>query len=208
MIKATVDVHLERKITHLLSILGMALIHHFAPLWISWTILLGIGVPFLIFDFFRRRNEKLRQLTLKLFGAIMRRKEINGIAGTTYLLIGTMIIFFFFPHNIVSLSLLFLACADPLASVVGLKYGSLKIIGKKTFEGSLAAFVICFLIAFIFYYNKSLMTDHLLIASLLSGVIGSLSELIPIGKLDDNFTQPVASSLLLYALFSLYGGLS
>lgn len=206
MIKATADVHIERKLTHFLGVMTMVVIHALTPSWLAWIILLGIAIPLVAFDFLRLRSEKLNQLTPKLFGLIMRRKELNHITGTTYLFFGTILIFFFFPDPIISLSLLFLACADPLASYVGIKYGTLKVLGKKTFEGTLAAFVVCTMISLLFYSQKNLMTDHWLVVSLLSGLIGAFSELIPLAKIDDNFTQPVLNSLFLYGLFSLYGG--
>ncbi|MBY0384266.1 hypothetical protein K2X05_03830, partial [bacterium] len=135
MIKATADVHIERKLTHFLGVLFMVAVHAFSPLWLAWIILLGISIPLMILDFWRLKNDKLNEWMPKIFGPVMRRKELHHITGTTYLFIGTILIFFFFPSPIVSLSLLFLACADPLASYVGLRFGTLKILGKKTFEG-------------------------------------------------------------------------
>lgn len=208
MLKAQIDIHIERKLTHLFGVLAMVAAHHFCPPWLTWTILLGLGIPLLFLDFARQKNEKLRLLTAKIFGGIMRRRELNGLAGTTYLLIGTIIIFAIFPHNVVALSLLFLAFGDPTASFVGLKFGRHKILGKKTLEGALAAFAICALVSFLFLTYKGLMTSHLMVVSILAGFIGSLSELIPVGKLDDNFTQPVANAIFLYFLFQLFGGLS
>lgn len=50
------------------------------------------------------------------------------------------------------------------------------------------------------------MIDRILIVSILSGLIGAFAELIPIFKLDDNFTFPVVSSIGLWLLFYLFGG--
>lgn len=207
MLKAHVDLHIARKLTHNLGVLTMFLIHHYCSTKVSWIVLLSAAIPLIIFDLLRQKIESLRVLTPKLFGAIMRRRELNGLAGTTYLFIGVGFIFYFFPKNIVSLSLLFLAFADPLASFFGLKFGSLKVVGKKTLEGSLAAFIVCTIISMIFFTTKNIMTDHLIVASLLAGIIAALTELIPIGPLDDNLTQPLLSAPLLYGLFFLFGGL-
>ncbi len=206
MIKATADVHIERKLTHFLGVMGMVILHAFSPAWLAWVILLGISLPLMTLDFLRLKNDRLNQWMPKIFGLIMRRKELHHITGTTYLFLGTILIFFFFPPPIVTLSLLFLACADPLASYIGIRFGSVKLLGKKTFEGTFAAFVVCTLIALIYYHHNKLMLDHWFIAALFSGLIGALTELIPLAKIDDNFTQPVLNSLLLYGLFSLYGG--
>lgn len=207
MIKALADLHLERKMTHVLGILAMVVVHHVFSLQTCWWILISLGVPLLLLDFFRHRVEFLQKLSVKLFGAIMRRRELHGYTGTTYLLIGTAIILALFPHNVVSLSLLFVAFGDPLASFVGLKFGSLKIVGKKTLEGFLAAYAICALAAYFFYTWKVLMLEHIYIITLLSGFIGAASEILPLFKIDDNLVQPVVNASLLYVLFYLYGGL-
>lgn len=207
MIKALADLHLERKMTHVLGILAMVVVHHVFSLQTCWWILISLGVPLLLLDFFRHRVEFLQKLSVKLFGAIMRRRELHGYTGTTYLLLGTAIILALFPHNVVSLSLLFVAFGDPLASFVGLKFGSLKIVGKKTLEGSLAAYAICALVAYFFYTWKVLMLEHIYIVTLLSGFIGAASEILPLFKIDDNLVQPVVNASLLYGLFYLYGGL-
>jgi dolichol kinase len=208
MIKAQIDVHLERKLTHIIGVFAMAVAHHLFPVWICWTILTVMGLPLVVFDFLRLRNKYLHDLTPKIFGRIMRRRELNSITGTTYLLIGVAIIFAIFPHDIVSLSLLFLAFADPIASYVGLKYGSHRILGKKTFEGSLAAFVVCVIISGLFFHFKNILIAHFFVATLLAGLIGGLSELIPIARLDDNLTQPVVNAIFLFVLFYLFGGFS
>ncbi len=206
MIKALADIHLERKLTHVFGILLMVLIHHFFSLRVCWMILLFGGVPLVLLDLLRHKVAALQTFSLKVFGGIMRRREVRGITGTTYLLVGVAIVLAIFPHNIVALSLLFLALGDPIASFVGVKYGSLKIVGKKTLEGTLASFAMCCLVAFCFYSWKQLMVEHLYVVSLLSGLVGAVSEVIPL-RIDDNFVQPVLSSSLLYVLFYVYGGL-
>jgi diacylglycerol kinase (CTP) len=206
MIKATADVHIERKLTHFFGVLIMVAVHAFTPPWLGWVILLSISLPLITLDFLRLKNERLNQWMPKLFGVIMRRKELHHVTGTTYLFMGTILIFFFFPPSIVALALLFLACADPLASYIGIRFGTVKILGKKTFEGTLAAFLICTLISLVYFNYKELMLDHWFVVSLLAGCIGALTELVPLAKIDDNFTQPVLSSVFLYGLFTLYGG--
>ena len=42
--------------------------------------------------------------------------------------------------------------------------------------------------------------------SVFCGLIGAFAELIPIGKLDDNLTQPIISGFFLSLVFYFYGG--
>ena len=127
------------------------------------------------------------------------------MAGTSYLLTGVSIIALIFPQEIVLLTLLFLAFADPIASYFGIKFGKDKIFGHKSLQGTVAAFFVCAILCFAFFYTHNLLLDRLIVVSLLGGLIGSLAELIPIGKLDDNLTLPVMSAIFLYFMFLLFG---
>jgi dolichol kinase len=136
----------------------------------------------------------------------MRKHECHSISGMTYLYLGTAIILFLFDKKIVTLTLLFLAFGDPIASYFGIKYGRDKIFSNKSLQGTMAAFATCTVIAMIFYYWNNLMTERLLIVAPLSGMIGAVAEATPVGKLDDNLTFPVISATCLWVLFHLFGG--
>lgn len=206
MIKSTADVHLMRKITHTSGVLLMFACHYWLPgeqLW--WA--LGASASVLVgYDLIRLQFPRVNKWTPFLFGWLMRRNEINQLTGTTYMFIGVAFLLLFFPRNIVSLSLLLLAFADPTASLFGVLFGKVKLIGKKTFEGSLAALIVCTVVAYFFLNTRGLMTDHLVVVCLIIGFIGAISELIPIWKLDDNLTQPLISAPSLSLLFYLFGG--
>ena len=134
----------------------------------------------------------------------MRSTELNRLAGTTYLLTGVLLIAILFNSGVVALSLLYLAFADPLASYVGIKYGTDKIFGHKSVQGFMAAFVVCAIMTglYLTYYR---VPQQVLIVSLLGGLVGAFAELIPVGKIDDNFSMPVLSSIGLTILFYFFG---
>ena len=136
----------------------------------------------------------------------MRTSEVKAIAGTSYLLTGVLCVSFVFPREIVLMTLLYLAFADPMASVVGIRFGKDKIFGHKSVQGSAAAFVICAIITWAVLLYKGIMLDRLVIVSLLGGLIGAAAEAIPVGKLDDNFSIPVLSAGGLWLIFSIFGG--
>lgn len=200
------DLHLARKIWHISGVFAMFLGWFFLPQWLSLS-LLGLGwVLFVPADVVRQKNPNVNRTLSNLFRPIMRSSELNRLAGTSYLLTGALIIALFFNRHVVSLSLLFLAFADPIASYVGIKYGKDKIFGHKSVQGFIAAFGVCSVLCFIFlFYNQ--VESHLLVVSLFAGLIGALAELVPLGKLDDNFTMPVLSCFglsLLFYFFNLY----
>jgi diacylglycerol kinase (CTP) len=204
-LKKRSDIHLARKIWHMSGVFGMFLAYVLLPENVSLIILAVAVVLFLPIDFLRHRYPALNDWMVHAFKPIMRTHEIHKIAGTTYLLTGVSLVVLLFPRPIVALTLLFLAFADPIASFIGIKYGKDKIFGHKSIQGFMAAFVVCAIATAIYLTYYNIMLDRVIVISLLAGLIGALAELVPIAKIDDNFTLPVLSSIGLYILFYLFG---
>jgi dolichol kinase len=206
LLKNKSDIHLSRKLWHCFGICLMAAVYHFLGSRISWILVLSISAVIIPVDILRQRHNGLNKVALRVFGPLMRRHESQALSGMTYLFLGCMFLLVLNQKHLVTLTLLFLAFGDPIASFFGIRFGKDKILANKTLQGTVAAFVTCTVLSAIYYYFNNLMTERLLIVAPISGLIGALAELIPIGKLDDNFTFPVVSSLLLWVLFKVYGG--
>ena len=205
-LRTKADLHIARKLWHFGGVVFIIILFHNLSRANAVQLSTFVAMIFLFFDIARQHSPKTNQLLVKAFRPFMRQYEINQISGNSYVLIGCWAIIVIFPKDIVTLCLMFLAVADPLASYAGLLYGRNKLIGQKTLQGSLAAFFACLIISVLFYTSKGIMTERLLVVGLLSGFIGMISELIPIGKLDDNLTFPIICSTLLYGLFYVFGG--
>ena len=204
-LKKRSDIHLARKFWHMSGVAMMAAVYAYAPSSVSMAILLTAWALFVPMDFFRQKSPALNDVLTHIFRPIMRDSELHKIAGTSYLLTGVSIVALVFPREVVLLTLLFLAFADPCASYFGIKFGKDKIFGHKSLQGSLAAFFVCGVVSLAFLYTHNILPDRWVVVSLLCGLIGALAELIPVWKLDDNLTLPVLSSTFLYLLFSLFG---
>lgn len=204
-LKSKRDIHWERKFTHILGILLITSIYFYLPMSITWTLFFTVALPFILLDFARFKFPYLMQLGPKLFGKIMREQEMQRLSGTTFLFIGLSITMFSFPKVVATLAFLFLAFADPIASIIGIKYGKKKLGKHKTILGSFAAFTTCLAVAslYIHFYPIDIDSNKKLFFILSAGLIGSFSEALTFKLLDDNFTQPVLNSLLLYYLFYL-----
>lgn len=205
LFKKRSDIHLARKLWHMGGVSSMALGYALFPTWLAYTIL---GLAWLLFvpmDFARQRNPALNEILIKWFRPIMREHEVNRPAGTSFLLTGVLVVALLFPREIVLLTLLFLAFADPIASYVGIRYGKDKIMGHKSLQGTAAAFVVCTLITAFYLFQNEILVHRVIVVSVLGGVIGAFSELVPIAQIDDNFTLPLLSSFFLWILFSAFG---
>lgn len=198
------DLHVARKVWHMSGVFTMFAAWVFLPYWASMTFLILGWLIFVPADFIRQRNPDFNRSLTGVFRPIMRSNELNRLAGTTYLITGALLITLFFNKGVVALSLLFLAFADPIASFIGIKYGKDKLFGHKSVQGFIAAFLVCMGLSYLFlFYNQ--VQEYIFLVSLLGGLIGALAELIPVAKLDDNFTMPVASSIGLTVLFYFFG---
>ncbi|HEX4924252.1 MAG TPA: phosphatidate cytidylyltransferase [Bdellovibrionales bacterium] len=200
------DLHIARRVWHVCGVLLIVAIFNLVPRPVSLGLLVAAIGIFIPLDLLRTRKPALNRIALNWFDAVMRNSEVHQLSGLSYLLFGTFIIVYLFPAKIVTLALLMLAVGDPTSSVVGILYGKDKIFGNKSLQGALGGFAVCSLVALIYYLSTGLMMDRILLATLLTGVIGMLAEVIPIGRLDDNLTFPVIASTLLWLLFYLFGG--
>lgn len=207
-LKKRSEIHWARKIWHIGAVSLLVALFAFLPEKTALAFLVLAWLAFVPVDFMRHRWPQLNDVLVHLFRPLMRDSELHKLAGTTYLLTGVLIVAFIFPRDLLILTLLFLAFADPIASYFGIKFGKDKIFGHKSLQGSLAAFVVCAVLTAIYLYSRLLLLDRLIVVSLLGGLIGALAELIPIGKLDDNLTLPILSASFLYLLFGLFGALS
>ena len=205
-LKRKSDVHLARKIWHCAGICLMAAFYNTFGAKLSWISTLAIGVVFIPLDYLRLRRPRLNRVITRIFGPVMREHELASLSGTSYLLLGGYFLLLVNERHVVTLTLLFLAFGDPMASFFGIRYGKDRILGNKTLQGTVAAFFVCTAIAAVYYYSNNLMTERLLIVAPISGLIGALAELMPIGKLDDNLTFPMVGCSLLWMLFKVYGG--
>jgi len=197
------DLHLLRKAWHMLGVLALFFIWNFFNYPLSSYIFIALWLIFVPGDIIRVKYPHYNKLFNTWLKPLLRSSELNKLAGTTYLLTSVIFISFTFSQSIVSISLLFLAFADPLASYVGIKWGRHKIFGHKSYQGFFAAFAVCTSVTcfYLSYYN---VTGNILPLALLAGLCGALAELIPIGQMDDNFTMPILSSICLYLLFIFF----
>lgn len=206
-LKSRQDIHWARKIWHCGGVLAIAYVYHHLP--IAWAISLAwcVAAVFVVLDFWRLRSQTVNSGLMLFFKPFMREEERRNLAGTSYLLLGSALIITFCPPAVTELTLILLAVADPLASVVGLRFGQDKLFGHKSLQGTMAAFFSCMFLSAFYLWQNNLMVDRLLFISILCGLIGAIAELVPIFKLDDNFTFPVITAASLWVLFSAFGGL-
>lgn len=162
-----------------------------------------IGGSLVLMDVLRFKIPAMNLIALRVYGKLMRSNELHGLTGNTYYVIGLFLITLLFPQPIVLLSVLFLAVGDSVASIVGTRWGKVRpawMCGKSV-EGALANAFASAIVAFAFATGYlHLNTNEALMLTAVGAFASMLAEALPI-PLDDNFTIPVVSSIVL-ALFT------
>lgn len=201
------DLHLARKVWHL----GMGLIIGFCYLnGTPQNIALIILGAFLLLGLFleaaRLHNPLFNEKVLRFFGPIMRNHEVGQMCTATHYLTSVMVSIAIFPKPIAVLSILYLACGDPVASLVGILYGHLgpKFKSGKSWIGTAAGISVCAAITFFFLKGLSISSEKALLLAMIGGIAGGTAELLPF-DMDDNFTIPIISGFVLWLAFMVVG---
>ena len=169
------------------------------------SILLTIALIVFMADFARLKFPRFNNFALGLLSPFMREEEKNSVSGMPFYALGTGLSFLFFSEKIAILSILFLTFSDPISSLVGVTMGKNKILPNKSFEGSMAGAIICFLISFAGLSFWGADVDLKLVNfCLMAGILGSFSELLSALNADDNLTIPVFSGLGLLVLENIF----
>lgn len=191
------DLHILRKLWHITTgSIGIFLFVRSPESQKFWAmVVLGIAVAGFTVDFIRNRIPLFNRMILKMMGPLMRRSEREGVSGLPFYALGVSLSLFFYSRDIAIVSCMFLVFSDPLSSFFGVLYGKDKIMPNKSLQGAVAGFFTCYLITLFYAMNTTTLGTHLLVYSIIAGVIGAASELVSAFNIDDNLTIPVLSGL-------------
>jgi dolichol kinase len=174
---------LHRKAIHLSSLV-IPVGYYFLPEEPARRALLVAALIAIVIEAVRLNEPRISRITLRLAGALLRESEKNGLFGSTYLILGSLLCAHSFDKPVVVASILFVILGDAAAALVGRAYGRVQIFGK-TLEGSLACLVVCFVVG-------ALLPGIPLKVAAVGAFTATVFELFPI-PLDDNMRVPLAA---------------
>jgi dolichol kinase len=156
-------------------------------------VLLALFISWMIFlEYWRFKNPKVNRWLFEHFKGYTKEKEVAKISSTTLFLIASALTILVFPPAVAIASVLFLTVGDPVAEIVGVSRGRLKILRGKTLEGTLAGAAACLLAG-----SPLLLVDRLALdlpTLAIGAAAAAITELLPF-PIDDNFTVPLGSGL-------------
>ncbi len=213
------DLHLPRRLFHMASGCGIVGSSFLLPTKNEFVwFLFFLTLVDLIVEISRLFMPRVNAWTLHCFRSVLREGEQTRLSGVFFYLVGCTLAALVFPRDVAVLSILFLAFGDPIASLVGVRFGRMRLppqiyVPFKSLEGSAACFVFCFFMTFGVSFVLGRTVELALFDRLLFALIGGFSavvgELLPL-RTDDNLAMPLVAGALLWAMaafFNLYPGL-
>ena len=146
--------------------------------------------------------------TIRFWKSILRDGEQNSLTGVPYYIASALLAFAIFPEPIAILSILYLACGDPAASLFGILYGKkwIRFSNGKSLVGTLAAILVCLACSFVvlltYPWEFPLDFSKLVAMAFLGSIAGGTTELIPV-EVDDNLSIPLVSGFVLWIVHIL-----
>ncbi len=158
------------------------------------VVLLPVTALFIALDMLRHYDNKLKALTMNFLGDLIRDGEKDGeakrLSGASFTLLAACICIFLFPKIVAITALIVAAVADPIAALIGRKFGKKEFLGK-TVEGTLAfilsGVMVVFAVSEVAHENVLFIVSGS-VAVCLAAVMEAASKVIHI---DDNFSVPV-----------------
>jgi len=214
--KDLISKFLARKIVHLFAGLVVLIV----PFFILPLHAVFIAATLTVAVYFSSRDSSVKQLQ-ELYESIGEEAEESSgrLQGpfcysiSITVLIAIFVVFaptqLYFPIC----GILIMIVSDTFASVIGKKYGSIRLSlaytgSQRTLEGSLTFFVSAFLLCFSAFYffglfnpiSQRVLTIDLVVAySLITALAGTLIELLSPSTLDD-LTVPIATTMVIFSL--------
>jgi dolichol kinase len=182
---------IPRKIIHLSTSFFALMLYGFGRDFCIPYFLL-ICFSFILFDFIRQKNQKLKSLYNSFFLFLTRDSEDDNFTGASYLCLSVIIVSLCFDEKIAIVSLLIMSVSDPFAALLGSCFGNFKLY-QKTLEGTITFFIVSCLIMMCFDFSYSVIVAVALFCS----VTELLSDKIGV---DDNLLIPIVSSCTLVFL--------
>ncbi len=183
---------LERRLFHLCAASLFPTLLLFFPRWPVLIAALVLLTAHLALDGARLRIPAINAWVCRAFAPLMKERERTEPVAATYLIIATCIVIAAFPPIIASLALYFIAIGDPLAALVGQRWGRPRV-GRRSFEGS-AAFLAGALAIGALVTSADDGVSYAVMT--LGAITAALAELAPL-PLDDNIKVPLAAAPLM-----------
>jgi dolichol kinase len=165
------------------------------PLWGIRTFAVGFALFSWTLEITRRRWSFVNELCMKVLGKFAHAHERYHVNSSTWYATALALMAVFFSSRANSVAVIVLGFGDPIAALIGRRFGRTRFKNGRSLEGAMAFVVagaLAALAALRICYGAESLTASLL-AAVFGGVAGAAAELVS-GAIDDNFAIPLAAS--------------
>lgn len=201
---------LPRRLWHIFGGLSLPIAGLLAPHHIFLAALVSITIAAVIMDIVRLRSPRVNQWFVISFRTLLREREISRLNGGTYFLIAASIVFILCDKSIAAIALAFVAVGDPVAGMIGERWGKLRVSPEgedsssfarfprnlrfrgtrgKSLEGSSACFVACLVIGVILGGITHVALWVVVVGAICATIIEFLSLVV-----NDNLSIPLVAA--------------
>lgn len=157
----------------------------------------------------RRVSESINALLMKAFSLVAHPHEAHHINSATWYVSALLLLSLTFEPIVCTSALAVLGVGDPVAALIGKRFGRLRFENGRSVEGTAAFFVsgtLAALIALTVFHADLSLTLRLSIAAA-AALTGGVTELVS-RRLDDNLGIPVSAGAAAWLVLWLLGGAS
>lgn len=209
-----VMVHYSRRIQHALTGILFYLLSFLISTKLAISLLVIATFAFyFVLHLGRKKSKYIQDMYLNWFGVLLREheKQIHHLPGAFWFLLGTTIVVLCFSIQIARISILCLSLGDPIAAVVGIKFGHYRrntiLPQNKSIHGCASCYIICFCICIAHITidersNESFSFEKVVGKSMLTAIVATIMECYGtyFTSLDDNLLMPLGVATTLRML--------
>lgn len=176
---------------------------------LPWWMLTAIAVAWATFawtcEISRRLSPRVNALLMKLFKPVAHDHETHKVNSATWYASALLLLALTHEPLWCVAGVAVLGIGDPVAGLIGRRFGRVRLMHGRSLEGTAAFFVSAMLVTlglFVFLHDVSL-GRALLLASA-AGFAGAIAELVSL-RVDDNFSIPVSAAAGVAVVGALLG---
>lgn len=145
----------------------------------------------------RRLNPSINTALMRFFGPVAHEHETVKVNSATWYSTALLLLALTQWRELIVIGVAVLGVGDPLAGLVGRRFGRTKLLHGRSLEGSLAFVLGAALVSFALlraFHSGALSWQASAVAALCASVAGAAAELLS-WRFDDNFTIPLSAAV-------------
>lgn len=189
----------SRRLFHLATGLTLALLVFWLGREKAVVLIGSVLLITVLVETLRLQMNAFNRVLVGLVGSMLKEAELKRPTGVGYYLGGVLIGLLLFHTEVALASIVILAVGDPAASVVGQRWGRIRI-GEKSLEGA-AGFGVCAMAAGVFFQGFWPGLSFVIFS--VGALTGAVVECLPL-RIDDNLILPLTTGLSMEILMRFF----